>query len=428
MKKWLATLLALCMMATLFLSGAALAEQEPVNLRMSWWGGESRAAATKAAVEAFMQKYPWITVECEYAAWDGWQEKCATQLAGGTAPDLMQVNWQWIYQFSADGSKFIDLNEYTDIIDKNNYTPEQLEAMTIGGKLQGLPISMTSKLFFFNKATFDKAGCALPTTWDELKACGKTFEEVLGAEYYPIQANCWERMWLMVWYLQQTYGKPWVADYTCQYTVEEVTEGLEFVTSLEESHVMPKLADYKNDGYSDLYTNPKWIQGVYAGMPEYDSAANEIRNSVDENQNMVVHGYLANEGAKPFGMSKVSQAFAIPESSQHKREAVMLMNFLLAEDEGVKLMETQRGIPVNKHAKQVLDEAGLVDKDVLAANTIAMDTCVYSFDPNFENAELKETTGVYYEVFEALSAGEDAAELAEYLVESVNTVNAENRY
>ena len=106
----------------------------------------------------------------------------------------------------------------------------------------------------------------------------------------------------------------------------------------------------------------------------------------------------------------------------------MLMNFILAEDEGVKLMETQRGIPVNQHAKDVLAEAGLVNEDVLAANTVAMANSAYGFDPNFEHADLKETTGVYYEVFEQLSAGGDPAELAEYLIDSVNEVNAENRY
>ena len=90
--------------------------KEPVTLRFSWWGGETRHKATMAAVEAFEQEYPWVTVECEYSSWDGWTDKVATQLAGGTAPDLMQINWNWLYQFSSDGSKFADLNQFKDII------------------------------------------------------------------------------------------------------------------------------------------------------------------------------------------------------------------------------------------------------------------------------------------------------------------------
>ncbi len=45
------------------------------TLTISWWGGDSRHEATLAAIEAFEQAYPGITVESTYAAWDGWEEK-----------------------------------------------------------------------------------------------------------------------------------------------------------------------------------------------------------------------------------------------------------------------------------------------------------------------------------------------------------------
>ena len=165
-------------------TGAAPAEtgaagQEPVTIRFSWWGGESRHKATLAGVEEFMKEYPWITVECEYSAWDGWQDKVATQLAGGTAPDLMQINWNWLYQYSGDGSKFVDLNQYSDIISLENFPETNLEAMNVGGKLQGVPISVSSKLYMFNKTTFDKAGIAVPTTWDELLEAGRDRKSVV---------------------------------------------------------------------------------------------------------------------------------------------------------------------------------------------------------------------------------------------------------
>ena len=53
---------------------------EPVTLRLSWWGGESRHNATQKAVDAFMVKYPYITVKTEFGAWTGWEENVSTQL------------------------------------------------------------------------------------------------------------------------------------------------------------------------------------------------------------------------------------------------------------------------------------------------------------------------------------------------------------
>ena len=89
--------------------------------------GKSRHKATLEAVDAFMKEYPWITVECEYSAWDGWQDKVATQLAGGTAPDLMQINWNWIDLYSNNGTNFADLNQYADIIDLSQFPESALE-------------------------------------------------------------------------------------------------------------------------------------------------------------------------------------------------------------------------------------------------------------------------------------------------------------
>ena len=406
----------------------ATGDQEPVTIRFSWWGGESRHKATLEAVDAFMKEYPWITVECEYSAWDGWQDKVATQLAGGTAPDLMQINWNWLYQYSGDGSKFVDLNQYSDIISLENFPEVNLEAMTVAGKLQGVPISVTSKLFMWQKTSFDKAGIEIPTTWDELLAAGNTFKEKLGDDYYPLADEGYERFWIMNWYLQQKYGKPWVKDMEVQYTVEEVTDGMNFINSLEENHVEPSIATIQADGAESFLSNPKWMDGHYAGILEYDSAANNIVNSVNDGIEVVMGDYITGAGDNGFGMSKVSQGFAITETSQHKEEAALLMEYLTSNETGVKILNTQRGIPCNTVALKILEDEGLVDKYVAEANAITSDTCVYSFDPNFENSALKERTGVYYEVFDNLSAGGDPAELAQYLIDSVNDVNASNPY
>ena len=57
-----------------------------------------------------------------------------------------------------------------------------------------------------------------------------------------------------------------------------------------------------------------------------------------------------------------------------------------------------------------------------------MEVANFSFDPNFEDSALKDSTGVYYEVFEAISDGEDTQEWAEYLIDSVNEVNEKKSY
>ena len=76
---------------------------DPIELTISWWGGDSRHEAYQKALEAFHEKYPNITVSPTYGAWSGWEEKQSTALAADQGSDVMQVNWNWLYQYSPTG-------------------------------------------------------------------------------------------------------------------------------------------------------------------------------------------------------------------------------------------------------------------------------------------------------------------------------------
>ena len=104
MKRMLSILLAamlLCVaMAPLATAGA---EQEPVTLRVTWWGSQTRHDLTMAAIEKFEEKYPYITVEAEFTSWDGYWSKLATQVAGGLMPDVIQMDYQYLNQYAQSG-------------------------------------------------------------------------------------------------------------------------------------------------------------------------------------------------------------------------------------------------------------------------------------------------------------------------------------
>ena len=161
--------------ATLGLSAFSSLAQD-VDLRMSWWGGNGRHQVTLKALEAFHQQYPDINVKAEYTGWDGHLSRLTTQIAGGTEPDVMQTNWNWLPIFSKNGDGFYDLNTLKDEIDLSQFDAKELQSTTVNGKLNGIPISVTARVFYFNDEAWKKAGIPFPKTWDELMAGGKTFE------------------------------------------------------------------------------------------------------------------------------------------------------------------------------------------------------------------------------------------------------------
>ena len=132
--------------ATLGLSAFSSLAQD-VDLRMSWWGGNGRHQVTLKALEAFHQQYPDINVKAEYTGWDGHLSRLTTQIAGGTEPDVMQTNWNWLPIFSKNGDGFYDLNTLKDEIDLSQFDAKELQSTTVNGKLNGIPVSVTARGF-----------------------------------------------------------------------------------------------------------------------------------------------------------------------------------------------------------------------------------------------------------------------------------------
>lgn len=419
MKKILATLLALTLL--LSVSAAALAQSE---LSFSWWGGDARHEATMKAVDAFMLANPDIKVANEYSAWSGWEDKMGQRFASNSAPDVNQINWNWITAFSSDGSKFVDLNTLKDIIDLTQFEKTGLDACTVAGKLQGVPVSMTGRIFYWNKTTFEKAGLAIPTTHAELLAAGKVFQEKLGEDFYPLTLGTYDRMILMVFYLESVYGKDWVVDGKLSYTKEEIVKGLEFIQALEDAHVIPTLQKLTGDGADSLDKNNNWMDGHYAGIFEWDSSAGKFQSALSEGQELIVGEYFKDFGQYQGGYAKVSMAFAISETAKDKQAAAKLINFLLNEEEGIKLLSSQRGIPLSKKAYEYCLTNSLLDPMVAEANSKVLSWVKFNLDPLFESNELKaDETGVYAQAMANLSYKQvDVNEAADMLIEGINAV------
>ena len=400
---------------------------EQVTLTMSWWGGDSRHEATMKAIEAFEADNPNIKVETQYGAWGGWLEQLTVQMASGQEPDVMQINWNWIYQFSPTGDGFTDLNEYKDIIDLSQYPESLLDDMTVEGKLQGVPIASTGKVFYWNKTTFDKAGIAIPTSFADMIEAGHVFQEKLGDDYYPMALTSYEQMLLMVYYLQQKYDKPWIADGKVNFTEEQVAEGLDFIQMLEDEHVMPTQREIAADGATTMDKNTGWIEGRYAGFYEWDSSANKFANALADGQELVIGEYPYDYGDVKTATAKIAMAYAIKKNSAHPKEAAMLIEYLLDNQKAVEIVGTERGVVANANAQAILEKSGQLSGLVYESNKLAMANAGFGLDPYFEDSKLKDNTGLYFEIFEELSYDRTStAELAPRLIEGINEVEADN--
>lgn len=396
-----------------------------VELVFSWWGGDSRHEATEQAIAAFMEKYPNINVTPEYGAWSGWEEKQSLNILGGNAADVMQINWNWIESYSGNGTNFVNLEDYADVLDLTQFPENALESCKADGKLMAVPVSLTGRLFYWNKTTFDEVGCDIPTDTDSLLAAGAAFK-AYDEDCYPLALGEYDRMIFLVYYLEEMYNKPWVADNQLQYTAEEIQEGMDFICQLEEAHVIPTIATLSGDMADSLDKNAKWIDGKYAGIFEWDSSATKFQKAIAESTNKPGQEFVIGEfldlGPNQGGFTKISMGLSVSATSAHPKEAAMLINFLLNEDEGIEISVAERGIPCSAKAVEILNEKGLGDELVKEANAKVLAYSPFPLDSKFEHNDLKANPdGVYYKVFGKLSSGDiDSAKAAEDLMSGIN--------
>lgn len=398
---------------------------EPVELKFSWWGGDTRHEATEKAIEAFMAKYPNITVTPEYGAWTGWEEKQSLNILGGNAADVMQINWNWIESYSGNGKNFANLEDYTDVLDLTQFPQESLDQCKADGKLMAVPVALTGRLFYWNKTTFDEVGVDLPTDEASLLAAGAAFK-AYNEDYYPLALGEYDRAIFLVYYLESVYGKPWVENGEMQYTEEEIAAGMDFISKLEDEHVIPTLATINGDMADSLDKNAKWIDGKYAGIFEWDSSASKFEKAVAESTNKPGQEFVIGEfikfGDYNGGFNKISMGLAVAATSAHPKEAAMLIDFLLNDPEGVEICSTERGIPCSAAAVKILDEKGLGNALVKEANAKVLAFSKFPLDTKFEHNDLKANPdGVYYKVFGKLSTDDyDGVAAAKALMDGVN--------
>lgn len=334
---------------------------EPVELRVSWWGGNEVHRAQLDAIARFEQRHPGITVKAEYSGWAGYLERLATQIAGDTAPDLMQINWNWLTLFSGDGRGFHDLRELDQWIDLGAFSADAIEMGTVRDRLNALAPTMTARLFWYNKTTWDRAGLPLPQTWDDLLAAGPVFRDRLGPDYYPLNLNFQDVIAMAYsWYVQRN-DQPLIDEENKRLyaTRAQLVEAARFYQRLVDAHVVADARTIASYGHLQRHELRPWIDGRWAGLYEWSSAVGKTAEALAPGQELVLGPYPMLPQAQTAGLIyKPGMMFAIKRDTPHAREAAMLLDFLLNDPEAVRILGTRRGVPDSHIARRVLAADG----------------------------------------------------------------------
>ncbi|MBT0570178.1 carbohydrate ABC transporter substrate-binding protein [Curvibacter sp. CHRR-16] len=413
--------------AALCMSFSAAAED--VTLRFSWWGGGARHDATLKAIAAFEAKNPGIKIKGEYMGFAGYQERLSTQYAGGTEPDIMQINWAWLSTFSKTGDGFYDLNKSKAVLALNQFAESDLKTGIVNGKLNALPVSYTARVMLWNMAAYGRAGLKMPATWDELFAAGPVIKQKLGDKAFAIDGELYDMILLSQTYIQQKHGTPYVSPSQPKVAMSEAAalEWVQTYKKLVANNVAVPLPVRASLGGAEKPTEQQqdWVVGNWAGNYTWDSTIGLRASTLDKSQKLDVGDFLTLPGAKSSGMfGRPSMMFAVSKRSKNPEIAAKFLNYLMTDPDAAAIVGMTRGVPTADSQFRNMVRTGALQgaelKAYLQIKKLKDAGKIELPSPLFENARFQKFVR---EVFETVAYGKATEqEAAKRLVEEGNAL------
>ncbi|HET8616304.1 MAG TPA: extracellular solute-binding protein [Actinomycetales bacterium] len=143
------------------------------------------------AVAEFKKQHPTSELVIEEQVWDGLVDKLTTSLSGSDSPDVVEAGNTQAVAFTSAGA-FEDITDKKAELGGDDLLKGFVDAGTYDGKLYAAPYYAGSRLVFYRKDLFAKAGISVPQTLDEYVADGARLKQASGKKnfsgiYFPGQ-------------------------------------------------------------------------------------------------------------------------------------------------------------------------------------------------------------------------------------------------
>lgn len=374
MKK-ITCLLFLAITLSMMLSMVVYGADKPITMRFSWWGDAKRNQATLNAIELYHELNPNITIEGESSAFDSYYQKLLTQLVSKSAPDIIQVDYKWVGDLMSQGDNLLtNINDLSEIINLSEFNLEPVKGyLGAGDYMIGVPAGINGRGLFYNTEFFTKYNIVASNdwTWDKMLEVGTMVNKRdKNAHLLYFEKNA--ILYLVQTWIKQKYGVDmFKADYTMAFNEQDLVDSLTYVKKLVDTGTVPPFEETLP--YDSVYSNqvPDWLNGQW-GMSAL-SASNLPPIIAASKFKIDTMRWMVMPGAKDSGIVVApTQLFSVNDSSPNKIEAAKFINWLVNDDQALAITKDTRGIPVNTHARELLEVQGIVPKPVSSMIAQAM--------------------------------------------------------
>ena len=161
-------------------------------------------AVIQPMVDRFEAEHPGVRVEMEQLTWKSGLEKIQAALASGTQPDVCELGSTWVPRFAYEGV----LADLTAVFEAEADSFLMWDSAIRDGRVYGLPWVQGSRVLFYNRDLFRRAGLDPddpPETWSELMKAAQAID-TLGDDIDGFGLNLGERYVLYKKFMSFAWG------------------------------------------------------------------------------------------------------------------------------------------------------------------------------------------------------------------------------
>ncbi|CAM5741291.1 putative binding protein [Streptomyces afghaniensis 772] [Streptomyces afghaniensis] len=131
--------------------------------------GDSAANSSKkywdGLVEEYEADHPGVKIDVSVYSWNDVDRKVREMVAAGDPPDMAQIG---AYADYAAQNQLYKADDLLSIPVQADFVGQLASAGQVKGVQYGMPFASSTRVLFYNKTLFAKAGITPPKTWDDL--------------------------------------------------------------------------------------------------------------------------------------------------------------------------------------------------------------------------------------------------------------------
>jgi multiple sugar transport system substrate-binding protein len=323
-------------------------------LRFSWWGGDARAKIYNEICDRFEADNPGIKVVREPASWNDYFTKLATQVAGGGAPDIIQMHPQYVKLFSANGV-LLDLNDPIPkgVIDLSHFSPAAIQTGVIDGRNVMISIGLSTNGFIVNTAILKELDIPLSRldslSWDSFAAlCGEIVQKSGGRYYAYVDDSFTPNEPTIQMFLRSRGKEIYTPDGKLGFDKQDLTDWLNYYAQLRAAGAIPS-AEISAEDSTKTFEQSLFVAGKVAFHINSCNRLKIYQDLMPAMPLILARAPTTNgKGGEVFGSANI----AINGKTKQPEAAAKFLNYFVNNPRSLELYKAENGFPASSAMNQ----------------------------------------------------------------------------